>query len=300
MKHIEIKNLEFNEKLKCFLHRQKQQGRGEKSLYYFESVLIEFLDFLTKNEGLESTDKITQARIDKYFDYLSTRKNLRKDGGISVSYMMKHREAVLRFMEYLTNTELGKSDFEIRFQKMEMKDKDILSKDEIQALFNACDGTLSGIADKCILSLLYGCGMRKNELYNVEVNDIDLVRGVIRLDNTKTKQERDIVMSPSIQRILEQYLFSARNLLLSHGSNETHLIITERGKRISLGCIPWRLNKMVERAGLNRSVNPHLLRHSIATHMIDDFSLEEIADFLGHKSLDSSAIYVKIKGGMIC
>lgn len=293
--NIELTNLEFIETLKAFLSRQQQQGRPKKALGYFESVLKEFLDYLAKN-GLESTDEINQKRLDEYFIYLSSRKNLKTGGGISHSYINKHREAVLRFMEDLTNSPIGGSQFEIRFQKMEKKEIDILTHDEIQALFNSCDNTLSGITDKCILALLYGCGMRKNELYNVEINDIDLARGLIRLDHTKTKQERDIVMSPSVQRMLEQYLYSARNIMLPSHSNETHLIVTEKGKRISSGTIPWRANKMAERAGLNRTIGAHIFRRSIASHMAEDFTIEEIAGFLGHKSTDStSRHYAKVK-----
>ena len=298
MKNIEIKNLEFIEQLKGFKTRLTQQGRPVFTVNSIESNIKEFMYFLSGIE-VESTAQITQARIDKYFSYLSTRKNTRRGGGLANSYINKQRESVLRFMEYLTESKLGKSGFVVPHLKPEIKEKDILSKEEMEVLFNSCDGTLVGITNKCMLALLYGCGMRKNELYSLEINDIDLSKGLIRLDNTKTRQERDIVMTTRIQQIVEEYIYSARNMMLPIESNATHVIVTERGQRMGKETITWRVREMASRAGIEKRVTPHLFRHSIATHLMDDLSLEEIAEFLGHKCIDSTQIYTKIKGGTI-
>lgn len=293
MKHIELHNIEFREKHEAFERRLIQQGKSKSTIECCTSHSKEFLDYMTKL-GVEELKKITQTKIDKYFEYLPTRPNLRRGGGLSVPYLNKQRYAVLRFMEFVEGVGIGKSNFDIRELKRPMVEKDVLTKDEVGRMFDACDNSLSGMTDKCMLALLYGCGMRRNELLTLEVHEIDFGKGLIRLDKTKTKQERDVVMSPSVQKVVEQYVYSIRSLMLPPNSDETHMIVTEQGQRISNMGIPWRVNRIAHRAGIGRKVHPHLLRHSIATHLIGELSIEEVADFLGHKSIDSTAIYTHL------
>lgn len=291
MRNLVCHNPEFNESLQAFKLRIKQEGRSQSSQSGFTNHLQDFLNHL-KHFQIETTKQINQEVLDMYWDYLLNHRTNEKTGlALSGTYINKIREAVLRYMEFLTQTKVGESIYKIPYLKTESKTVQVLTKDEIQQLFNSCDNTLSGITDKCILSLLYGCGIRRGELVSLEVNEIDFSKGLIRLDKTKTRHQRDVVMSPSVQRNIEEYMYSARNMMLGKSSDETYLIVTEKGYRIANGTIPWRLNKMCERAGLNKKIGPHLLRHSIATHLMSDLTLEEIAEFLGQKCLDSTQIY---------
>ena len=106
-------------------------------------------------------------------------------------------------------------------------------------------------------------------------------------------------MFEKVQHHLEDYLYNARNMMLGTNSTETHLLVTQRGLRMCKGTITFRLNRMAEQAGIERSVHPHLLRHTIATHLLDLISLQDIADFLGHRCLDSTQIYTRIKAGIL-
>lgn len=290
MKHIELHNIEFKEKVDAFERRLVQQGKSKSTIECCTSHSKEFLDYMTRL-GVQELSKITQTKIDKYLDYLTTRPNLRRGGGLSIAYQNKQRYAVLRFMEFIEGVGIGKSNFDIRELKVPLTEIEVLSREEIQQLFDSCDNTLSGLTDKCMLALLYGCGMRKGEVHTLEVHEIDFGKGFIRLDRTKTKQERDVVMSPSVQKIVEEYVYSVRPIMLAQDSNETYMIVSENGKQVSLGTIPWRVKKMAERSGIGRNIHPHIFRHSIGTHLIDDLTIEEVADFLGHKNLDSTARY---------
>lgn len=296
MKNLVLTNPEFKSKLTRFELRLKQQGRSETTTSSCVNLSREFLHY-QHGKGLESLKEIDQTTLDKYFDYLvNVRMNQRTGLPLSFDYINKHREAILRFLEFLTDAKVGESNYIIKYLKADdRKLKQVLSKDEMQKLFNTCDNTLAGITDKCLLTLLYGCGMRLGEVHTLEVNEIDFTKGLIRLDKTKTKCERDVVMSPSVKRSLEEFLYSARNMMLPTGSTESYLMVTERGQQMNIGTITWRLNRMSKRAGLNRKISPHLLRHSIATELMEDLTLEEIADFLGQKCLDSTQIYTRIK-----
>lgn len=291
---LELKSIEFNETLNAFRTRLKQEGRSEKDQKYFPIHIEEFFGFL-ESKGIDSIKGNVQAKIDKYFMYLKNERRNQKTGmPIAPSYINKHREAVLRLMEFITEIPVSVSNIFIEYLKPDKSVKEVLSKGEIDRLFASCDNTFSGITDKCMLALLYGCGMRKGEVHTLEVSDIDFSKGLIRLDQTKTKHERDVVMSPSVRRILEEYLYTARTMMLADNTSETFVMVTEQGNQMSLGTIPFRLNKMAERVQLDKKLHAHLFRHSIATHLLENLSLEEVAHFLGHKCLDSTQIYTHI------
>lgn len=294
MNKLGLKSLEFINTLNAFKTRLKQEGRTQSRQKSFSHHIEEFFTYL-ESKGIESIRTNAQAKIDDFIVYLTnTRKNKRTGHPIAPSYINKYLDAILRLMEFLTDSQIGESNIDIKFQKPDKSVKDVLSREEIDRLFSSCDNTFSGITDKCMLALLYGCGMRKGEVHSLEIGDIDFSKGLIRLDRTKTKQERDVVMSPSVRRILEEYLYTARTLMLADNTTETYVMVTEQGRQMSLATIPWRLNKMAEKAQLGKKLHAHLLRHSIATHLLQDLSLEEVAHFLGHKCLDSTQIYTHI------
>ena len=294
MKKLQLHNANFNQRLHDFVKRVNDQGVSNSGKQSLVNHTKEFLHFM-EDRGLEYVSKITQKAIEDYFEYLQYRPNQRRGGGLHTNTINKHRESVLRFMEFLTDTKTGESGFYIRHLKPTPEVKEILTLEEVKAIYEATDNTLAGITDRCILSLLYGCGLRKREMYNLEVTDIDLVRGVIRLDNTKTKHQRDVVMSPKVQNCLEEYLYTAREIMLPPTVNVTHVVVTDRGRRMTLPTIHFRVKRMVKRAGIEKNVTAHGFRHSIATHMLGDLTLEEVGEFLGHKHLDSTQIYTHLK-----
>lgn len=294
MKHLTLHNTEFIDYLEGFRRRMRDQGRKQSNCDGLANHVKEFFHFMEQND-INSVKQITQKRVDDYFEYLSTRKNQRRGGIISANFINKHRESVLRFMEYYEGTGMGQSSIHIRYLKSDSTERVVLTEEEVAAMFNAQDNSLVGLSNKAILALLYGCGLRRSELYQLEVSDIDMARGVIRLERTKTKFHREVPMSSVVQHHLEQYLYNAREIMLPPGSSETHVLVTYRGRRMDIGTISYRTIKMSEDAGLDKVVRPHMLRHSIATHLLGELTLEEVADLLGHRCLDSTQVYTHLK-----
>lgn len=297
MKYLKIQTLEFQKAVDGFKKRLKDQGRPIVNVERAVTKVKEFLRYMEEN-GVDSLNKITQRKIEKYFQYLIMRPNLRRGGGLSASYINKHRDAILRFVEYIHERPMGESGIFIPIYKWKKRPKEILTVEEVTAMFQATDNTLMGITDRAILSMLYGCGLRRGELHNLELNDIDFARGVLRLDNTKTKHEREVVMSPRVVSCLEEYLYNARTIMLAPNSTETHVLVTEQGDWMDINTIPFRVKRMVKMAGITKNITPHSLRHSIATHLLGELTLEEVAQFLGHRNLDSTQIYTHLKEAM--
>jgi integrase/recombinase XerD len=294
MADLTLTNFHFQDLLKGFSKRLRDQG---KSISHYQSAIMhaeEFLWFLERMGVAHSRD-ITQHAVTRYFEYINSRPNLRREGGLSSAYINKHRQGVLRFLEFVFNTKTGESGFSVPHIKNLSTLKDILSREEITLLYQSTDNSPEGITNRAILSLLYGCGLRRGELHNLEVNDIDFHRSIIHIKKTKTKRERQVVMSSKVQDHIEEYVYSAREQLLQAGSTEPYFLISSRGERMSIHNIIFRVKKMAREAGVEKNITPHTFRHSIATHLLTEMSLEEVGDFLGHRSLDSTQIYTHIK-----
>ncbi len=299
MKKLELHNVAFKVALEQFRIRLQTQGASADQQYIKPNMAKEFLCYLEKNRKTKLT-QINQKTVSKYFEYLKSRPLETKSGGMSDGYLNKHREVVLRFIEFamgLTGNEVGKgqSGIRIRIPKSHREPIVILLEDEVQEVFQACGSSLLGIRDKAILSLLYGCGLRRKELITLDIQDIDLNKGRVHIDKSKTKYARDIPMSKKVQEHIEEYLFNVRNMMLDPLSDLPSFLITERGTAMSNSTLAKIMVKLNDRIQLGKRLSCHLFRHSIATHLHRFLSLEDVAQFLGHRNLDSTMIYTHLK-----
>ena len=299
MKKLELKNTNFTETLEKFRIRLKVQGASQDQQYIKTNIAKEFLYFMEQN-GKTKLKQINQKLVNKYFEYLKTRPTQTKVGFLSDGSINKHREAVLRFIEFsmgLTGVEVknGMSGIKIKFIKTKSIPIEILTEEEVEEVFKACDETVIGIRDKAIVSLLYGCGLRKGEVLSLDVEDIDLNKSRIHLDKTKTKYSRDVPMTKKVQEHIENYLFNVRNMMLDSNSNENKLIITTKGTAMKKSTLATVMKRLSLNANINKKLNCHLFRHSIGTHLHRYLKLEDVATFLGHRCLDSTMIYTHLK-----
>ncbi len=142
---------------------------------------------------------------------------------------------------------------------------------------------------------MYGCGLRRKEVLQLEISEIDLNKGRIHIEKSKTKHARDVPMSKAVQRNIEEYLFNVRNVMLDVNSELTSFLITERGTKMSNSTLAKVMEKLSQKINIGKTITCHLLRHSIATHLHRYMTIEDVAKFLGHKTLDSTMIYTHLK-----
>nr|WP_294922364.1 tyrosine-type recombinase/integrase [uncultured Flavobacterium sp.] len=298
MKKLELHTITFIEALERFTIRLQTQGASQSQVYNKPNSVNEFLYYLEQN-SITSLNQINQKLISSYFEYLKNRPLQTKDATMSTAYLLKHREAVLRFIEFVMSQQNeighGQSGILIRIDNTQKPPKEILLENEVEILFNACDNSLLGIRDKAVLSLLYGCGLRRKEALELEISEIDLNKGRIHIDKSKTKHARDVPMSARVQQNIEEYLFNVRTMMLDSNSNLTSFLITERGTQMSNSTLAKVMERLSERINIGKSVTCHLLRHSIATHLHRNMTIEDVAKFLGHTCLDSTMIYTHLK-----
>lgn len=248
-----------------------------------------------ENKQLKLIDTSTKS-IQEYFAFLQTRTNKKTGLGLSFSYLLKIKSGLTLFYKFLNLTQqenYAKPVFP-DIKKGSYKPI-VLSKEEIEKLFKACDESLLGKRNKAILAIYYGCGLRRQEGTNLNVEDLDINKGLVFISKSKTRQQRNVPISSKMLLIVEDYLFNAREKLIDKSKVENALIVTERGNRLGTESVVYILQMLLKEAKITTKASPHTLRHSIATHLLESgMKLESIRLFLGHRSLDSTQIYTHL------
>jgi integrase/recombinase XerD len=171
----------------------------------------------------------------------------------------------------------------------------VLSKEGVQTLFKTCDDSLLGKRNKALLAIYYGCGLRRQEGTDLNIEDIDLNKGQIFIAKSKTRRQRNVPINKSMLDIVEDYLFNVREKLIDQEDSQNAFLVTEKGNRLAKETVVYILKSLLKEAKITTKASPHTLRHSIATHLLQSgMKLENISLFLGHRSLDSTQIYTHL------
>lgn len=253
-----------------------------------------YLEYLQEN-GIDLRKTSTQ-QVKQYFDFLLTRQGITTGVGLSTSYLQKIKTALKSFYSFLSLTQKRNYSQPV-FPTIKSAEyiPQVLTKEEIQKLFKACDETLLGKRNRALLALYYGLGLRRKEGVRLNTEDIDVNKGLVFIVKSKTYQQRLVPMSTNIQAIVEDYLYNVREKLIDLKDSEQAFLVTSRGSRLSSGSVDYVLRKLLLDAKIKTKASPHTLRHSIATHLLQTgMKLESISLFLGHKSLDSTQIYTHL------
>lgn len=230
-----------------------------------------------------------------FFDHLQARTNITTGAGLSVAYLHKYRTALKLFYSYLTIVaKLPAPEFP-KLQRAKSQPS-VLTISEVDRLFKACDSTLLGRRNKALLALYYGLGLRRKEGINVAIEHLDFQREELLVAKSKTQKQRIVPISDHVKEILEEYVYNVREKLIPESKSTDLLIVTNLGTPLSAESASYLVKKCLQEAKIKTPAGIHTLRHSIATHLLQSgMSLENIALFLGHSSLDSTQIYTHLK-----
>jgi len=177
---------------------------------------------------------------------------------------------------------------------------DVLTVDEIDAMLDAVDlESPTGRRNRAIIETMYGCGLRVSELCNLEISRIDFEHKFLIVSG-KGNKERLVPMSdPSIEEI-ELYLREERPRLNIKAGEENILFLNMRGHRLTRQMVFIFLRQLAEAAGIRKTISPHTLRHSFATHLLEGgANLRAIQQMLGHESISTTEIYLHLDSGRI-
>jgi len=178
--------------------------------------------------------------------------------------------------------------------KLPRKLPNFLYPEEIKALFDATEGkSPAGLRDRAILEMIYGTGMRVTEIFRININDVDLDEDEVRVFG-KGSKERIVLFGSHARTALKKYLDKSRPALLC-GRKNSSFFIGRRGSRISPRHVERIIRFYARKAGIQKKVTPHTLRHSFATHLLaGGADLRVVQELLGHVSLSTTQVYTHI------
>ncbi|WP_097677981.1 tyrosine recombinase XerC [Bacillus massilinigeriensis] len=183
----------------------------------------------------------------------------------------------------------------ISIPKSEKRLPGFFYEEELQLVFEACEtDTPLGIRNLAILEILYGTGMRVGECVNVRVTDIDFHMSTV-LVHGKRNKERYIPFGEYAHQALEQYIATARCELLKGKQDHGMLFVNHRGGPLTDRGVREVLNKLMEKSAINGKIHPHKLRHSFATHLLNNGAdMRTVQELLGHSFLSSTQVYTHV------
>lgn len=171
---------------------------------------------------------------------------------------------------------------------------DVLSVEEIDALIDTFDAsTMLGCRNRAIIETLYGCGLRVSELVELRIGDLDFDNMLVRVIGKGDKQ-RIVPMGDMLRSRLEEYMEYRRTIEPRRDSIET-LYLNRRGGKLTRVMIFTMIRRAAAAAGIDKTVSPHSLRHSFATHLlIGGASIRQVQELLGHSDISTTEIYTHL------
>lgn len=281
-----------------------------------EPLIESFIDYLTVERGLAANTLDSYGRdLKQYCRYLeeglkiSARDasrttvvayllHLQKQGRTTAT-IARRLAALKSFYQFLVQERLLADDptADLESPKQQKKLPRVLTVKEVELLLNQPRPLLpSGRRDKAMLEVLYATGIRVSELVSLDVGDVNLNLGYVRCLG-KGNKERIVPVGSAAIRAVASYLERAREELL-RDANERALFVNHVGKRLTRQGF-WKIIKRYAReAGINKPITPHTLRHSFATHLLENGAdLRSVQELLGHADISTTQIYTHVTRG---
>ena len=299
MKNLSIKNHSYKELLIAFKAWLDMLGYAETTVYNLPIHLREFFNYL-ENRNINHINHIQTNHVTDYYKHLKERPNQRRTGALSKGHLNKHQQALYKFREYLKQHNHKGINIHLKHEEKNAKDiLNVLTQTEIKELFEATNSSNPDhkirFRDKAILVCCYSCGLRRNELVHLDVSDVIFDKQRLFVRQGKNYKERFVPLNRHSLDILETYIYDYRTQFYNYKKTES-LFINYRGGRLLGMSFANRLKAIIKATGNNdlqeRNITLHSLRHSIATHLLEQGAdIEQISKFLGHTSLESTQIY---------
>jgi integrase/recombinase XerD len=266
-----------------------ERGLSKNTIENYSFDLERLCLFLSQNEIVISPIKIKEETIQQFIYSVSKQVNPRSQARII--------SGLKSFFSYLIFEDL-RSDNPmelIETPKTGRKLPDTLSVDEIDSLISAIDLTSNeGERNRAMLETLYGCGLRVSELVSLKISDLFLEEGFVKVTGKGNKQ-RFVPIGDLTQKYIEIYRNNIRNHITIKKGFEDVLFLNRRGSQLTRAMIFTIIKDLAVKNKLNKTISPHTLRHSFATHLLENGAdLRSIQLMLGHESITTTEIYVHL------
>ncbi|QNO16197.1 site-specific tyrosine recombinase XerD [Alkalicella caledoniensis] len=265
-----------------------ERGLAENTVLSYERDLKKFISF-AKKSGFTSIESIQRQQIITYL--------LKLQGeNMAPSSVTRNLASIRSFFSYLNIENLTKNDpsSDLDSPKLSKKLPKVITIDEVEDLLQQPDETDKfGIRDRAMLEILYATGLRVSELISLDVDDVNLELGFLRCIG-KGSKERIVPLGKIAISYLKIYLDNTRNKLVKTIEQKS-LFVNFHGRRLTRQGF-WKIvKKYANQAGIKSEITPHTLRHSFATHLLENGAdLRSVQEMLGHADISTTQIYTHV------
>lgn len=275
-------------------------GYAERSVGSRSAYVRQCLAWLVQARGKRSMAEVCGRDMWLYVEQMRVRPSERDGGGVSASHINGAISSLRLFVKYLRLHCGVELEVELR-REVELKQEyRVLSREEVQKLYAVEDGSVYGLRSRALLGMLYGCGLRVGEVWQLDCRDVDVRRQLVAVRRGKGGSSRVVPLCRRCAEDVAEYVREGRPWFSSSRRREETgaLFVNQRGGRLGIEGIARSMQKLGEAAELEVRVRPHGLRHAIATHLLQGgMAVERIARFLGHRSLESTQLYTHVVRG---
>lgn len=297
MKSIQLKNSRYEAYYYSFKEWLETLGYSDQVVYNQPNYLREFLSYLEAKQ-IEYVAEAPKGIMGEYLAYLQDRKNHRRAGKLSNTSVNMRIYAVEQFSKYLLKEHGIFLPVTVGRLPESHKAKKILTTEEVEQLYKMTDSDYLGLRDRAMLSLFYGCGLRCSEVVNLDMSDMLWEKHLVYIRKAKNHHERLVPMTKNIREDLENYTLYSRPFLIRKKPWQKSFLVGYRSHRMQQCGLAHRLKELLQASGITSyksGITLHSLRHSIGTHLLQKgMKLDDIRQFLGHLSLESTQIYTHL------
>ncbi len=280
----------MDDQIQDFLHYiVVERGLALNTISSYERDLKKYKEYLVKVEELQSYQDVTRLHILRFLKQI-------KESGLSSRTIARHIASIRSFHQFLLRDKAMSHDPSVHVEtpQPERTLPKVLSMKEVEQLIEAPKlDTAFGMRDRAMLEVLYATGIRVSELIGLNLGDIHLTMGFLRCIG-KGNKERIIPIGRAATTALSSYMESSRGKLLGKKSSDA-LFLNHHGNRLSRQGY-WKILKgLTKEAGIQKELTPHTLRHSFATHLLENGAdLRAVQEMLGHADISTTQIYTHV------
>lgn len=265
-----------------------ERGLAQNTLESYGRDLRQFHSYLQNSQ----MDILRDSNRNTILNYLNNLQNK----GRAVSTISRNLAAIKSFYQYLVRERYLEKDpaANLESPKLEKKLPKILSIQEIEELLKQPNSLMpTGLRDKAMLELLYATGIRVSELISLNISDINLDMGYIKCFG-KGSKERIVPLGSIAAKCVQEYISKGRNKLV-RTYEESALFVNHHGNRLTRQGFWKIIKKYALEANILKDITPHTLRHSFATHLLENGAdLRSVQEMLGHADISTTQIYTHV------
>ena len=263
----------------------------ESSTYSYTEDIKKYLEYM-ESINIKDISKITEDNLISYLKYLD-------DNNYEVSSVARKIVSIKSFYSYLEEAyNMPNIASKINSPKFYRRLPEILSIEEVDNLLDIETNNAYDYRNKAMLELMYSSGLRVSELVGLELKDVDLENNFVRCIG-KGKKERIVPIGDYAIDYLKKYIYEYRPLL-KKGYNTDSIFLNNHGKEMTRQGFFLIIKKIAKEKKIDKNITPHMLRHSFATHLLNNGAdLRTIQEMLGHSNISTTQIYTNLTSDVL-